>query len=97
MVQKKQPYSIKVAPDGTATLIIGDVVKQFRNKKALEAFAQELYDQCSKRFVGMFRLQDTEDGHLSLIFNRGGNVIRMRDCLQGERFAESIINELNEL
>ena len=93
---KNKQYTIKRNSDNTLTLTVGGVSKTFRNTMSLAAFAQQLYTEAQNRWVGMFRLQDTADGHLDLIFNKGGETIHIKDYEQAEKFAAMILADLND-
>lgn len=93
---KNKQYTIKRNSDNTLTLTVGGVSKTFRNTMSLAAFAQQLYTEAQNRWVGMFRLQDTADGHVDLIFNKGGETIRIKDYEQAEKFATMILADLSD-
>lgn len=91
----KKPYEIITNADNTLTLTVGGVSKTFRNRMSLAVFAQQLYTEAQNRWVGMFRMQDTADGHVDLIFNKGGETIHIKDYEQAEKFAEMILADLS--
>lgn len=92
---KNKQYTIKRNSDNTLTLTVGGVSKTFRNTMSLAAFAQQLYTEAQNRWVGMFRLQDTADGHVDLIFNKGSEIIHIKNYEQAEKFASMILADLN--
>ena len=92
----KKPYEIIENVDGTLTLRVADISKTFRTAKALNSFAQQLYTEAQNRWVGMFRLQDTDDGHVDLIFNKGGETIHIKNYEQAEKFAAMILADLSD-
>ena len=92
----KKSFEITRNADNTLTLTVGGVSKTFRNTMSLAAFAQQLYTEAQNRWVGMFRLQDTADGHVDLIFNKGGETIHIKDYEQAEKFAAMILADLSE-
>ena len=92
----KKSFEITRNADNTLTLTVGGVSKTFRNTMSLASFAQQLYTEAQNRWVGMFRLQDTADGHLDLIFNKGGETIHIKDYEQAEKFAAMILADLND-
>ena len=92
----KKSFEITRNADNTLTLNVGGVSKTFRNTMSLAAFAQQLYTEAQNRWVGMFRLQDTDDGHVDLIFNKGGEIIHIKDYEQAEKFATMILAELSD-
>ena len=93
---KNKQYTIKRNSDNTLTLAVGGVSKTFRNTMSLAAFAQQLYTEAQNRWVGMFRLQDTDDGHVDLIFNKGGEIIHIKNYEQAEKFAAMILADLSD-
>ena len=92
----KKSFEITRNADNTLTLTVGGVSKTFRNTMSLAAFAQQLYTEAQNRWVGMFRLQDTADGHVDLIFNKGSETIHIKDYEQAEKFAAMILADLSE-
>ena len=92
----KKSFEITRNADNTLTLTVGGVSKTFRNTMSLTSFAQQLYTEAQNRWVGMFRLQDTADGHLDLIFNKGGETIHLKDYEQAEKFATMILADLSD-
>lgn len=92
----KKSFEITRNADNTLTLTVGGVSKTFRNTMSLAAFAQQLYTEAQNRWVGMFRLQDTADGHVDLIFNKGGETIHIKDYEQAEKFAAMILADLSD-
>ena len=92
----KKSFEITRNADNTLTLTVGGVSKTFRNTMSLTSFAQQLYTEAQNRWVGMFRLQDTADGHLDLIFNKGGETIHIKDYEQAEKFASMILADLSD-
>lgn len=92
----KKSFEITRNADNTLTLTVGGVSKTFRNTMSLASFAQQLYTEAQNRWVGMFRLQDTADGHVDLIFNKGGETIHVKDYEQTEKFAAMILADLND-
>ena len=92
----KKPYEIIENVDGTLTLRVADISKTFRNTMSLASFAQQLYTEAQNRWVGMFRLQDTTDGHVDLIFNKGGEIIHIKNYEQAEKFAAMILADLSD-
>ena len=93
---KDKQYTIKRNSDNTLMLNVGGVSKTFRNTMSLAAFAQQLYTEAQNRWVGMFRLQDTADGHVDLIFNKGGETIHIKNYEQVEKFAAMILADLSD-
>ena len=92
---KDKQYTIKRNSDNTLMLTVGDVSKTFRNTMSLASFAQQLYTEAQNRWVGMFRLQDTADGHVDLIFNKGGEIIHIKNYEQAEKFAAMILADID--
>ena len=92
----KKPYEIIENVDNTLTLTVGGVSKTFRDTMSLAAFAQQLYTEAQNRWVGMFRLQDADDGHVDLIFNNGGEIIHIKNYEQAEKFAAMILADLSD-
>ena len=92
-MNKNKPYEIIENVDGTLTLRVGTVCKTFRNAITLQSFARELYERLSARRTGIFRLQDGEDGRLKIKFNKGGEVISVKNYDQAELFASMIMQE----
>ena len=92
----KKPYEIIENVDNTLTLTVGGVSKTFRNTMSLASFAQQLYTEAQNRWVGMFRLQDADDGHVDLIFNNGGEIIHIKNYEQAEKFAAMILADLSD-
>ena len=92
----KEPYTITEHTDKTVTLTIGTISKTFRNRKALQRFAEQLHEQATTRWVGMFRLQDTDKGGVDLIFNKGGEIIHINNYEQAEKFAAMILADLSD-
>ena len=92
----KKSFEITRNADNTLTLTVGGVSKTFRNTMSLASFAQQLYTEAQNRRVGMFRLQDTADGHVDLIFNKGGETIHIKNYEQAEKFAAMILADLND-
>ena len=92
----KKSFEITRNADNTLTLTVGGASKTFRNTMSLAAFAQQLYTEAQNRWVGMFRLQDTADGHVDLIFNKGGETIHIKDYEQAEKFAAMILADLSD-
>ena len=92
----KEPYTITEHTDKTVTLTIGTISKTFRNRKALQRFAEQLHEQATTRWVGMFRLQDTDKGGVDLIFNKGGEVLHAKDYGDMTKLAMGIITKLEE-
>ena len=91
----KKPYEIIANVDGTLTLHVGGVNKKFHDVKALESFAMHLCEQVQDRWVGVFRLQDTADGRLDLIFNDNGDTIHIKNYQQAEKFAYMIMDDID--
>jgi len=89
----KKPYEIIENVDGTLTLRVADISKTFSSVKALQSFAMQLYQYVLDRQTGMFRLQDAKDGRLNLIFNKGGEVLSIKNYQQAELFASMIVQE----
>ena len=89
----KKPYEIIENVDGTLTLRVADISKTFRSVKTLQSFAMQMYAQVLDRQTGMFRLQDAKDGRLNLIFNKGGEVLSIKNYQQAELFASMIVQE----
>ena len=89
----KKPYEIIENVDGTLTLRVADINKTFRTVKTLQSFAMQLYQHVLDRQTGMFRLQDAQDGRLNLIFNKGGEVLSIKNYQQAEQFASMIVQE----
>ena len=71
---KKEPFIITEHDDGTVTLTIAGINKKFGNKKALFKFAENLHDQASSRWTGPFKLQDTDNGGVDIIFRNGDTI-----------------------
>ena len=94
-MSKFKPYKITKHEDGTVTLQVKAVFKRFRDAKTLQSFAMQLYEQVRDRETGMFRLQDTEDGRLSIKFNKGGEVISARNYNDARLFASMIMEDAN--
>jgi hypothetical protein len=92
----KKSFEITKNADNTLTLTVGGVSKTFRNTMSLASFAQQLYTEAQNRWVGMFRLQDTDDGHVDLIFNKGGEIIHIKNYEQAEKFAAMILADLSD-
>lgn len=91
----KKSFEITRNADNTLTLTVGGVSKTFRNSISLASFAQQLYTEAQNRWVGMFRLQDTADGHVDLIFNKGGEIIHIKNYEQAEKFAAMILADID--
>ena len=92
----KKPYEIIENVDGTLTLRVADISKTFRTAKALNSFAMQLYEQVQARMTGIFRLQDAQDGRLNLIFNKGGEIIHIKNYEQAKKFAAMILADLSD-
>lgn len=92
----KKSFEITRNADNTLTLTVGGVSKTFRNTMSLASFAQQLYTEAQNRWVGMFRLQDTDDDHVDLIFNNGGEIIHIKNYEQAEKFAAMILADLSD-
>lgn len=92
----KKSFEITRNADNTLTLTVGGVSKTFRNTMSLASFAQQLYTEAQNRWVGMFRLQDADDGHVDLIFNNGGEIIHIKNYEQAEKFAAMILADLSD-
>lgn len=91
----KKSFEITRNADKTLTLTVGGVSKTFHDVKALHSFAMQLCEQVQDRWVGMFRLQDTDDGHVDLIFNKGGEIIHIKNYEQAEKFAAMILADID--
>lgn len=92
----KEPYTITEHTDKTVTLTIGAISKTFRNRNALHRFAEQLHEQATTRWLGMFRLQDTEAGGVDLVFNKGGEVLHAKNYDDMTKLAMGIITKLDE-
>lgn len=90
---KKKPYTIETASDGIVTLNIAGLTEKFRTKKALNGFAFELAKQISERRTGMFHLQDQEDGRLTLVMHKTGNMLHFKNYDQAMKLAEMLVED----
>lgn len=95
MAQKK-PYEISTASDGITSLTVSGLTEMFRSRKALNSFALQLAEQIQSRRVGMFHLQDTSDGGLTIHFHKTGHVLRCNGYDQAARLAEMLYEETKE-
>lgn len=93
---KKKPYTITEHEDKTVTLNIGAISNRFRNSKALNVFAEQLYEMAHYQWVGMFRLKEKDDGSVDLIFNKGGEILHAKNYDDLCKLAMCIMEDLQE-
>lgn len=93
---KKKPYTITENEDRTLTLQIGAVSARFRNRIALNVFAERLHEMAQYQWVGMFRLKEKDDGSVDLIFNKSGDIIHAKNYDNLCKLAMHIIEDLHE-
>ena len=91
---KNKPYEIEQHQDGRVTLHIGGVEIRFGRMSALRTFANDLKNELVLRQVGMFRLQDTQDGCLQLIMNKQDITINIKNYEQAHKLADMLLEDL---
>lgn len=94
IMAENKPYTINTMLDGITSLTFAGLTELFKNRKTALSFASQLAEQVSDRRIGMFHLQDAEDGRLKLIMHKSGNIINFKDYDQAAKFAEMLIHDL---
>lgn len=89
----KIKYDIKQSADGIVTLNIGGVTVQFKSREQLNKFALELQESIHDRWVGKYKLQDTDDGKLMITISKATGPIVAKDYEQAMMFAQQLYED----
>jgi len=90
---KKKPFTITENENKTVTFEVSGIKRTFANRSTLEDFAVRMYERAQEQRYGMYRLVETPDGKVDIVFSNG-DILHAKSYEDIMKLAEMIIIDL---
>lgn len=90
---KKKPFTITENENKTVTFDVSGIKRTFANRSTLEDFAVRMYERAQDQRYGKYRLVETPDGKVDIVFSNG-DILHAKSYEDIMKLAEMIIADL---
>ena len=90
---KKKAFTITENENKTVTFDVSGIKRTFADRSTLENFAVRMYERAQDQRYGMYRLVETPDGKVDIVFSNG-DILHAKCYEDIMKLAEMIIADL---